>query len=84
MFYNTIFKNNLIKTNNYFYNTTLKEGIKAFFKIYNFSYDACNINITADYEPLNRPNLYGIEFISKYLEYINYENIFVRNLIMIE
>lgn len=78
MFYNTIFKNNLIKTNNYFYNTTLKEGIKAFFKIYNFSYDDCNINITADYEPLNRPNLYGIEFISKYLEYINYENIFCK------
>lgn len=62
---------------NYFYNSTLKNGIDAFFKNYNSSYDACNINITVDYEAMiGSPNLLGIEFISKYLEYINYENAF--------
>ncbi len=78
LFYNVIFINNIVPINNYFYNSTLKDGIKSFFKLYNF-YDAKNIIITADYECLiGRPNLFGIEFINKYLEYINYENIFLR------
>ncbi|MGN1312503.1 MAG: DUF6179 domain-containing protein [Bacilli bacterium] len=72
-------KNNFIKNDNYFYNSTLKDGIQGFFKIYNESYDAKNICITVDYEAfLERPKLYGIEFINKYLEYINYENIFCK------
>ncbi len=77
LFYKTIFINNLITTENYFYNSTLKEGILSFFKMYNYDYDSKNIFITADYEPyLERPKLCGIEFIKQYLEYINYENIF--------
>ena len=78
LFYNVIFINNILPLNNYFYNSTLREGIKNFFKLYNF-YDAKNIVITADYDCLiGRPNLFGIEFINKYLEYINYENIFLK------
>ena len=77
MFYNTIFLNNITEIDNYFYNATLKDGIKGFFKLYNYSYDAHTITISVDYETcIGRPNLYGIEFINKYLEFINYENIF--------
>ena len=35
LFYNTIFKNNMINTKNYYYNSTLYEGIDVFFKKYN-------------------------------------------------
>lgn len=78
-FFYSMMKNSFIKNDNYFYNATLKDGIKGFFKIYNKSYDAKNICITVDYEAfLERPKLYGIEFINKYLEYINYENIFCK------
>ncbi|MGN1337316.1 MAG: DUF6179 domain-containing protein [Candidatus Coprovivens sp.] len=78
-FFYSMIKNNFIKNDNYFYNSTLKDGIQGFFKIYNESYDAKNICITADYEVfLERPKLYGIEFINKYLEYINYENTFCK------
>lgn len=71
---------NLIKTNNYFYNATLKDGIEGFFKIYNPSYDSESIFITLDYEPfIQRSNLRGIECIREYLYYINYENIFCNN-----
>ena len=77
MFYNTIFLNNITEIDNYFYNATLKDGIKGFFKLYNYSYDAHTITISVDYETcIGRPNLYGMEFINKYLEFINYENIF--------
>jgi hypothetical protein len=68
---------NLLKTENYTYNATLKEGIRGFFKIYNPDYEAHEIRITADY-PLSIPisNLAGIEFILKYLENVYYENMF--------
>ncbi len=68
---------NLLKTENYTYNATLKDGIKGFFKIYNPDYEANEIRITADY-PLSIPvnNLAGIEFMLKYLENIYYENMF--------
>ena len=79
LFYKTIFLNNLVDTNNYNYNSTLKDGINSFFKIYNKEYDAHNIFINVDYEVFNeRINLQGIEFIDKYLECINYENIFCK------
>ena len=78
-FFYYMMRNRFIKNDNYFYNSTLKDGIQGFFKIYNKSYDAKNICITVDYEAfLERPKLYGIEFINKYLEYINYENIFCK------
>lgn len=79
MFYYVVFLKNMIKTSNYFYNSTLNDGVKSFFKIYNSSYNSNEIMITVDYEcALERPNLSGIEFINKYLEYINYENVFCR------
>lgn len=77
LFYNTIFKNNILKTDNYFYNITLYEGITSFFKKYNTSYETDNHLINLDYNPyLKITNLYGVEYISKFLEYLNYENIF--------
>lgn len=79
LFYNTIFKNNLLNIDNYFYIETLNTGIKYFFKLYNTSYDASNTVITVDYNPvLKRPNESGINFINEYLNYINYENIFLK------
>lgn len=79
LFYNVVILNNLVNTDNYFYNATLKQGIKGFFKLYNPDYMAYNINITVDYELfLFRPNSKGIEFIEEYLKYINIENIFCQ------
>lgn len=76
-FYNTIFKNNILNINNYFYNITINEGITSFFEKYNISYEADNHLINLDYNPyLKITNLYGIEYISTILEYLNYENIF--------
>lgn len=76
-FYKTIFKSNMLKVNNYFYNITFNEGIEAFFNKYNTSYETDNHLINLDYNPyLKITNLYGIEYITKVLEYINYENIF--------
>ena len=79
LFYNVVILNNLVNTDNYFYNATLKQGIKGFFKLYNPDYMAYSINITVDYELfLFRPNSKGIEFIEEYLKYINIENIFCQ------
>lgn len=79
LFYNVVILNNLVNTDNYFYNATSKQGIKGFFKLYNPDYMAYNINITVDYELfLFRPNSKGIEFIEVYLKYINIENIFCQ------
>lgn len=79
MFYKVVFLRNMISTSNYYYNGTLNDGVKYFFKLYNSSYNSNDIKITADYEcALERPNLSGIEFINKYLEYLNYENVFCR------
>lgn len=75
--YKTIFKSNMLNVNNYFYNITFNEGIKAFFNKYNTSYETDNHLINLDYNPyLKITNLYGIKYITKVLEYINYENIF--------
>ena len=79
MFYKVVFLKNMIRTNNYYYNSTLNEGLKSFFKLYNSSYCSDRLIISVDYEcALERPNLSGIEFINKYLEYINYENIYCK------
>lgn len=77
LFYNSIFKSNLINTNNYYYNSTLKKGLKAFFENYNYTYDALNTIITFDYLPFIVPESKGIFFVKEYLEFINYENIFI-------
>ncbi|MCC5468657.1 DUF6179 domain-containing protein [Pelosinus baikalensis] len=70
----------MIDNENYFYNATVVDGIKDFFKIYNPDFQAQEIHITADY-PLCNPikDLVGIEFIQKYLESIYYENMLCRN-----
>lgn len=77
-FYETVFKHNLIKVNNYFYNSTLKDGMEAFFKVYKMN-NPEDIKITLDYMPLKKKGNYiGIELISNYLNYINFENIFCK------
>lgn len=75
LLYNIVL-NNKIKTNNYFYNTTLDLGIKAFFKNYNPSFDSLNKIITVDYIPLKPNTNLGITFIYNYSESINLENKF--------
>ena len=78
-FYRVVFINNMLDIDNYFYNSTLRDGIDCFFKKYNSSYHSKDIFITVDYDPfLERPPKDGILFIKKYLEYINYENKFCR------
>ena len=69
---------NMFKTPNDFYYSTLKDGINGFFKLYEPVFSAHEIHITADY-PLcfERPSLYGIEFIEKYLTYAEAENAFL-------
>lgn len=61
------------------YNATVTDGIKGFFKIYNPNFEAHEIHITADY-PVCIPIgcFVGIEFMQKYVETINYENMFCR------
>lgn len=61
------------------YNATVTEGIKGFFKLYNPNFEAHEIHITADY-PVCIPigSFVGIEFMQKYIETINYENIFCQ------
>jgi len=68
---------NMIRTENHTYSSTVVDGIKGFFKIYNPDFEAQEIHITADYPLCNHvDNLVGIEFIQKYLESIYYENMF--------
>ena len=77
LLYNIVL-NNKIKTNNYFYNTTLDLEIKAFFKNYNPSFDSLNKIITVDYILLKPNTNLGITFIYNYLESINLENKFLN------
>ena len=68
---------NMIYTENYTYSSTVVDGIKGFFKIYNPDFEAQEIHITVDYPLCNKmENLVGIEFIQRYLESIYYENMF--------
>lgn len=70
---------NKIDTDNYTYNSTVVDGIKGFFKLYNSDFEAHEIHITADYPLCNQiRNLVGIEFIEKYLQSIYYENMFCK------
>ncbi|MFR4954608.1 DUF6179 domain-containing protein [Enterococcus gallinarum] len=67
----------IIDTHNFFYKSTIVDGIAGFFKLYCPDFTAHEIHITVDYPAfLGRPNLDGIEFIEKYLEFIEAENIF--------
>lgn len=63
--------------NNVFYRDTLVGGITAFFKLYDPTYFAHKIHITADYPLYNpTPRLAGIEFIKAYVAAATYENRF--------
>lgn len=70
----------MLQTENETYNSTLVDGINAFFRIYDFEYDARNIKITADYPLYNNlfGKLEGIEFIENYLKSLYYENVFCK------
>ena len=65
----------LLDTKNVFYNATIVDGIKGFFKLYSPDISAHEIHITADY-PIhnNMPKFAGIEFIHAYLNVIYLEN----------
>ncbi|MDR0294296.1 MAG: DUF6179 domain-containing protein [Oscillospiraceae bacterium] len=67
----------LVDTQNVFYRSTVEDGIKGFFKLYDPDYSAHEIHITADY-PLFNPvhQLAGIEFINAYIQTIYRENQF--------
>lgn len=67
--------NNLFNTSNSFYRSTIVEGLNGFFKLYNPQFSAHEIHITVDYPIyIGRPELCGIEFIERYLRYIEAEN----------
>lgn len=69
--------NQLIETQNIFYQDTIKDGILGFFKLYYPEFGAHEIHITADYPLFNpAPKLLGIEFIKLYVEMSYYENKF--------
>ncbi|MDR2976574.1 MAG: DUF6179 domain-containing protein [Streptococcaceae bacterium] len=66
----------IIDTDNVFYQGTLVDAFKGFFKLYNPDFSAQEIHITADYVPYNPvPKLAGIEFISSYLKALYLENL---------
>lgn len=67
----------LLENPNEFYHSTIKEGIRGFFKLYRPDFAAQEIHITADYPVLNpMPKLEGIEFIQAYINSLYYENLF--------
>lgn len=67
----------LIDVDNEFYRATADDGIKGFFKLYYPDFTAAELHITADYPVFNpMPKLAGIEFISRYLKALYYENEF--------
>lgn len=73
----TLVLKTLVRTANETYTSTLVDGIKGFFQLYDADYSAHEIHITADY-PLSNPvtHLAGIEFIVEYLRRALYENEF--------
>lgn len=80
MFYEVIFKKNILDIKNDTYYDTLRYGIEGFFKKYNYEYDACNRIINGDYEVMiGRSKRVGINFILEYMKWINYENIILKN-----
>ena len=68
---------NLMKTPNVFYRSTIVDGIRGFFQLYQPQFEAHEIHITADYPVLaGRPEADGIEFIEAYLRCLEAENAF--------
>lgn len=69
----------LFETPNVYYRSTVEEGINAFFRLYEPETGAHKLHITVDYPSFRgRPQLDGIEFIERYLSYIEAEDSFCR------
>lgn len=70
---------NLFKNPNRYYNSTISDGIRAFFKLYDYRYLTHDYIITV-YYPLMilRNGMMGAQFICNYLCCIETENIFLN------
>lgn len=76
----TAITDNLMRTKNEFYHSTIVDGIEEFFEEYYPEFEAQEIYITADYPVHHQMEpLLGIEFINKYIECIYFENLFCTN-----
>ncbi|MEG1778690.1 MAG: DUF6179 domain-containing protein [Oscillospiraceae bacterium] len=68
---------NMTPTHNYAYKSTVTNGIRNFFRLYNPDYSANQTHVTLDYPTANTiRGFVGIEFIQRYIESIYYENMF--------
>ena len=78
LIYNRILNNLLVNENRY-YNSTIKDGFTAFFRLYDRYFEADNYIITADYPlMITRFNLRGAHFIKNYLYCLETENSFLN------
>lgn len=68
-----------ITTQNHAYNATIDKGLKLFFEQYNINFNANEIPGSIDYQLVHPvTDLAGIEYITEYLQYIYYENLFCK------
>lgn len=69
----------LFGTPSVYYRSTVEDGISGFFRLYDPETGAHKLHITVDYPAFRvRPQLDGIEFIERYLSYIEAEDSFCR------
>lgn len=69
----------LFQTENVFYNSTAREGLDGFFRLYRPQFFAHHTHINADYPLFSPPGeLRGIEFIERYIRGFVWENSFCR------
>ena len=69
----------LFETPSVYYRSTVEDGISGFFRLYDPETGAHKLHITVDYPAFRgRPELDGIEFIERYLSYIEAEDSFCR------
>lgn len=69
----------LFETPSVYYRSTVEDGINGFFRLYEPETGAHKLHITVDYPAFKgRPELDGIEFIERYLSYIEAEDSFCR------
>lgn len=77
-------KNNLIKTKNHAYNDTIKHGISMFFSNYNVDERAHETPGSIDY-PVSgtETGLVGIEYMTRYLKKLYFENTSANSLMTV-
>lgn len=69
----------LFETPSVYYRSTVEDGINGFLRLYDPETGAHKLHITVDYPAFRgRPELDGIEFIERYLSYIEAEDSFCR------